>query len=479
MPPAQELRGAARPERRAPQTVRRGEAPRRVRPGTRLAKRAPMALARLAPRGALAVQAFTRLGDLAPWRGALSELARASRRPSPFITPAYLDAFEAHDEFAREGSQPLLLLAFDGARLAGFLPLRKVKERLLGVTCTRLEHFTIHDMDRPSLAAAPEDEAPCAVAFVDHLATHERGWSFLELMEQQQGAALGAAAEALAGRGFYARRFPNNANATVSLASGFDAWFGGLGHQRANVVRRMRALLERGDVQLWASAGRGAAQALLDLYLDVEQRSWKRDAHAGISRSPRRVELFRAMLEAPQETAPLFHFLLLDGLPIAAMLGLEYGDTLFAMEWTYDDAFKELAPGNVLYALAMRDTADRGLRSVNLLGNFSYAKARWDAVITPTFAVQVYRRPSLHWLKARTGELLRRLQGEAPTQADADHNLSKPAGAPAPRADRDASRALAARVLAEVQAHGADPVVLGGAALAQSLSVLSPRRKSA
>lgn len=439
----------------------------------------PRAASNAQPAGALEVRAFTRLPELARWRRELSALARASRRPSPFLTPAYLEAFETYDEFAREGSRPLLLLAFDGSRLAGFLPLREVQERLLGVTATRLEHFTTHDMDRPGLAAAVEDEAACAAAFVEHVATRERGWTFFELMEQQEGAPLGAAAEALAARGFYVRRFPNNANATLSFDGGFDAWFRGLNNQRSNVTRGTRAMLARGSVEVWASAGRGGAQAMLDLYLDIERRSWKHDAHAGISRSPLRVELFRAILSAPQETAPLFHFLVLDGVPIAATLGLEYGDTLFGMELAHDDAYKDLSPGNVLFMLAMRDAADRGVRSVNMLGNFAYHKAHWGAAITPTYAVQVYRRASLHHLKARAGELKRRLQRGAPTQAEATHNLSKPAGAPAQTVDRAASRALAARVLGELQAHGADPVVLQGAALQEALPFGPGRRKSA
>ncbi len=423
------------------------------------------------------VRELTRLSELAPWREALTALARASRRPSLFLTPAYLEAFEAHDEYARAHSTAVLLLAFDGDRLAGFLPLREVNDPIAGVPCRKLEHFTTHDMDRPTLAAAPEDEVGCSVAFIEHLA-ERRGWTFLELMEQEEGAPLGAAAEALAGRGFYVRRYPNNANATIPIGAGFEPWFNGLHQQRTNLTKRTRALMERGEVQFWASAGRGGAQALLDLYLDVERRSWKLEAHAGITRHPVRVEMFRAMLSAPQESTPLFHFLLLDGAPIAGFVSLEYGDTLFGMELAYDDAFKDLAPGNVMFMLAMRDAADRGVKAVNLLGNFSYHKSRWDAVITPTFAVQVYRRPSLHYLKARGGELQRRLRGPQLTQADAQHNLSKPQAAVKVVAELAASRGLAEHVLAEVQAHGADPVVLSGAALAQALP-FAVGRKSA
>jgi CelD/BcsL family acetyltransferase involved in cellulose biosynthesis len=404
------------------------------------------------------IAAIRDVRELSPWRAAIDALNLASRRVSPFHTTEYLDAFLANDEFAVPGTEPLLLLALEGDRLVGFLPLRRRPDRVLGQRRTCLEFLTTHDTERPTLLARPEDERRCAEAFLRHVVEAEPRWTFLELMEQEEGSPLAEAAGALDPGRFYVRRFPNNPNATVLFPEGgLEAWFRTLGNFRTSMARRVRALLEKGNAEFLSCASRAAAPALLELYLDLEARSWKSVGRAGISRHPTRVELFRSMLQLGCAESPLFHWVLLDGLPIAGMLSLSFAGTVYQMELAYDEGFSELSAGNVLFLLAVRDAMSRGARAYNLLTNFAYHKSRWRAAITDTHAVQVYRRGSLHYAKARGGELRRRFLGTGPSQRHTEFNLSKPDGAAGGAADRSVSRARADAILA--------PLVSGGQAV--------------
>lgn len=374
----------------------------------------------------LRIEVAHSLEALKPLAAQVRELNRAARRPSPFHTVEYIEVFLAHDEFAMPSAKPLVLLAFDGDRLAGFLALRRRPDRVFGLTRFKLELLVPHDSERPTLVARPEDEARCAMAFYKYLAFREPGWSALELIEQDNASALKACSWWLAEHGFVVRQFPTNPNATIRLNGGFERWFADLGPLHSKLSRLVRPLTKGGALEFWSCVDRAAAVPLLGLYVDLEGRSWKRQARAGISRHPRRIELFKQMVTFDQEVTPLFQFVVVDGLPLAAALCLLFEGVCYQMEVVFDEAARSLSPGNVLLALSVRDVAARGCTAYDMLGNFAYHKARFGAAITETHSVQVFRRHSVHALRSFAGALKRRLVGTALQQAQADHNLSKP-----------------------------------------------------
>jgi CelD/BcsL family acetyltransferase involved in cellulose biosynthesis len=423
---------------------------------------------------ALRVDAFTSLSDLGSWGRDVDALNLASRRPSPFHTIEYLKAFLSSDEYEAPGATPLLLLAREDERLVGFLPLRRRPERIFGLPCTRIEFLTTHDTERPALLARPEDEVRCAEAFLRHLAEREKGWSFLELLEQDASSPF-LAFPGLPRERYHGRHFPNNPSATVHLDEPtFEEWFHRLDRERSKRIKYKlaspaRELLAAGQAEFVACEGRAVGTELLDVYLDLEARSWKAKAKAGVGRHPRRVALFRRMLQLEVCDPPVFHLLLLDGVPIAGMFSLVFHGTAYQMETVFDADFAPYAPGNLVFLLAVRDAVANSIHAYNLLTNFAYHKSRWGATITDTAAIQIYRRGGLHHVKAVLGELKRRWWGARLQQNEAKRNLTKKRegartdppenDAPlTPRAGTTDAHAAAqvntARVLPEVERHG-------------------------
>jgi hypothetical protein len=229
-------------------------------------------------------------------------------------------------------------------------------------------------------------------------------------------------------------------------------------------------------VELLVAADRRAVSAWLDVYLDIERRSWKAPAHAGIARHRDRVAFFRSLLDARQPVEPNLLFLMRAGLPIAGFLTLRFGDQTYGIEMAFDEADAELAPGNVLMLLTILDAASRGARSVNLLGNFAYHKMRWKAVVTETAAIEVFRHASVAHLKALGGQLKRRLFGAPPSQDEAGHNLTKvaPPDDALRTVDHDASRARAAQALVATLTSGGRIERYAGAALAERIPFSVP-----
>lgn len=390
------------------------------------------------------MRALGSLGEVAPLAAALDALGLASRRPSPFDTFAYLQAFVAHDEYAEPGRRLLFLVAFEADSPVGFLPLRRVPERLHGIPYVAIRCLVSHDNDRPRVVARPADEERCAEAFYRHLFEVERGWDFLELNEQDsESRLLHPPAIPALGR-YYLRTFPNNPNATIAtpqrtLAEYLHAF---PTKHRRKLEKAVRKLVRAGEIELVAARTPESLPAVFDQYLELERRSWKARVDAHIGRHPARVAFFRQLLAPDQAMKLEVHLLLLDGLPIAGAVTAKFAGKVYGLEEAFDEDYRDLAPGNAMMLLLVRDAIESGCGALDLLGNYAYYKARWLATITETRAVQLFRKGSVVHLKALAGEVWRWLRPPV-TQRELDFNLARQeAGADAHESGRDEREAV-------------------------------------
>jgi CelD/BcsL family acetyltransferase involved in cellulose biosynthesis/ubiquinone/menaquinone biosynthesis C-methylase UbiE/uncharacterized protein YbaR (Trm112 family) len=427
-----------------------------------------------AGRDELRVEVLRSREQLAPLKSEIDALNLASRRPCPFASFEFLDALLRHDESAAPEDELLFLAAFRGDRLAGYLPLRRRRARLLGLPFHHIECLALHTGDRPHTVARAEDEVTCSAAFHRHLLDRDGRWSSIVLASQDEGSGLLVAAPPTSRRR-YVRRFENAPNSTIPLPHGsLAAYYATLERDfRKRVARRVRRLLEAGEISVITSGDPLAREALLDLYLDVERRSWKGSARVGIARHPERVALFRGLCERDQPLALSLHLVTWNGAPIAGQISGAFQGACYALETAYDAAFADVSPGYLLHLFFMRHAIQAGLRSCNLLHEYAYYKSSWNGVATPTVALQIFRTPGLPHLKARLGALRRRLLPSA--EAPVDFNPARraveqqaPEEAPA-RPSRSGEAARAEAVLARLQAEGAALERLAGAALLSEL----------
>lgn len=421
------------------------------------------------------VEAYRSLDAAGHLAEAVAALNLASRRPAPYFTFSYMTTFLAHDEFAEPGTQPLLLAAFRGDELVGFLALRRRPLRLYGLPSVKIEFLVTHDVERPTLVARPEDEAVCSEAFWRHLVERERGWSFVELMEQEAQSPL-LPPDWVAGHGFWVRRYENNPNSTIRLDhEDVASYFKTLGSNHRRGVRvHSNRLLDAGEAEVVLSRDPRALVPLLELYVDIENRSWKKGTRAAVARHPERLAFFRALSKPGQVPALWYVFFLLDGLPIAAHLNGSFGKTVYLLEMVFDEDYRDLSPGKLMNLITVGETLATGGRELNLLGNFAKQKERWEAVITDTSSIQVFRWHSLFSIKAHLGDLTRKVKPAAPSQRETIHNLSKPQReseeAPvAARPPREPERRRCAESLAALEREGATLTRLRGPDLAARL----------
>jgi hypothetical protein len=334
--------------------------------------------------------------------------------------------------------------------------LRRQREAFLG---TRIDSLLTHDVDRPRLVARPEDEERCAQAFLRCLLKEEKGWTLLRLFEQEGTSGMWPLPQAVSTRGFRVRSFAGNPNSTVPLKGrGLRDFLATMPKSdRHPAQRKTRRLFEAGRLTAAGSADRRSCAALFDLYLEMEQKSWKAEIGGIVGRDPRRVAFFRNLIDGTTPLQMAVDLLMLDDVVIAGgVYGVADSVTYF-WEIGYDEDYRELSPGAAMMLLSIGRAYERGTTALNMFGNYAYYKERWQADVTETVHVQIIRRPSIRHLRAIAGELRRALRPPV-TQRETARNLEKPAAVdePAPaRPDRERERRHAQEVLQALRGGGA------------------------
>lgn len=289
--------------------------------------------------------------------------------------------------------EPYVLAAVDDSRLAGWLPLKRVTEQPMGLTGIKLT--------RASDFHGCVDDA-CARPMLEFLLRNER-FSLLELGGELENGPLARAAAALDSFRFGVQTSAGPMRASVQLGRDLDAWFHSLEGWAAPLARRTRSLMSSGEVELVTCEDPAAARELLSMYMELEARSHKLDAATGIGGDPRKASRHAALADAG---ATLFHFLLLDGLPIAASLCLRVKNRVIQLENVCDMSFEDTAPEEVLFMLEVRDAINRGCSTLELCSDLLPRHTRLGATTAQTSVLQIFRRFGAHHLDAVRRQLV-------------------------------------------------------------------------
>jgi Acetyltransferase (GNAT) domain len=413
----------------------------------------------------LSVDCIHGIASLEQFAPEIDRLNALARRHNPFLSSCFLRCYALEAEYHTPGEGERLYLIREGGRLIGIAPMRLFMEKIgpsLGpvrLRGARLTALAPLDTERPGILCAPEDEARVAAALVSHLCAAERSWGLLEFAGQPPGGALYEAMHAVTSRRFRARDIDVEPYTEIPIAwKDLEAYFRSLAKKmRSNISRQARRLFAHGSVEIVLVEGAAAVTAWFEPYCELDGRSWKHGTQSSIQRHPRRVGFYRQIVASRAGLDPSFVGVLLDGVLIAGLLigsnrtASPTGYGSWCLEMAYDDSRSELGPGQLLLLLAMGEAIRRGDRFLNYMQNFAYYKHRWGAEPIEVVNVQLLRRASLHSVRASIGELKKRLQSKAASNADGASAEPTSRGAAADPAgatpDLTRARELTARAL--------------------------------
>ena len=156
------------------------------------------------------VRAHQSLTELDPV--AMEKVNASSANASLFSSPAWLGHFLTHDvDFRASQSRPLILAAWEGGALKGYLPLKASHDRGGRV----LSSLITQEVERPRVVAAPEDDQRVTHAFFRSLLNCSEEWDLLEFVQQDASSPL-CAPTGLTGR-HWVRRLPDRENNVTAL----------------------------------------------------------------------------------------------------------------------------------------------------------------------------------------------------------------------------------------------------------------------
>lgn len=367
------------------------------------------------------VRCYHSLEEAGFLRNKVNALNLASQRPNPFSTFEFFENYLKHNEDHPQGRgmQLWFLAAFDGDDLTGYMMLKRVLHRVMGVHAAKLEFLVVvgHG-DRPHVVARTEQLRTVSEAFYVYLLKRRRDWSFLELHQQDSSSTLFPPPIRLHRKSYWMCEWPSLDNGTIPVSwPSLKAYFSSFSKKfRSNTSRQIRSLLSAGKLEYISSSDPQSTMALFELHRRIEPRSWKARAGVTISQHACWTDYFRGLLDPHQPMRITIHVLMLDGVPIAGLITGAFQRGLYALHIVYDHSLSRLGPGSAILFMGMRQAIDGGYVFFNLLSGFGYYKARWQAKMTPARHAQIYRIGSPFFWRRTLGNIRRRLLPAATQQ---------------------------------------------------------------
>jgi CelD/BcsL family acetyltransferase involved in cellulose biosynthesis len=144
---------------------------------------------------------------------------------------------------------------------------------------------------------------------------------------------------------------------------------------RSKVRQRETKLAALGKVHLRRTENHGIAD--LQSFYEMEAAGWKGKEKSAIISDPRSRQFFDEVVNATEHYKQLcLYTLLLDEKPIAAHIGMTYRGRYWAAKSTYDENYRDYAPGHVIVKAILRDCSARGV-SEYIMGVREDWKMEW------------------------------------------------------------------------------------------------------
>ncbi len=361
------------------------------------------------------VRRFSDLGTIAEFASQIDVLNMESARPSPFASFAHLENAILRGPSAAGSSRARIwfLGVFVEGSMIGFIALVLTRNYFFRLPARRLGFLVGREFDRPGIVARSANLGRAARAIYAYLNAHRREWDYVEFEQQDASSSLDPPPGGTRLRGCALREFPVWDNCTIFVRwSSMQDYFEALSRKFAtNVKRQMRKLYSLGALEAICSNDPQSTPALLELFCDVERRSWKTELENAVGTDPAGLAYYRGLLEPRQPMKVTIVLLLLDGMPIAGFLGGEFdtasGIDYYALHVAYDGRYHAVAPGSAVLVLAMQRAIERRYACLNLLAGFTYYKSQWLAQATPMHTAQLYRKARLPFARRVLGDLKR------------------------------------------------------------------------
>lgn len=297
--------------------------------------------------------------------------------------------------FGSDNELFIVLLVRDG-EVRGIAPLQIETVKEYGRWLRRLAFIGSRwEVDRPRLLFPTADERALTRALVGFLAARAGRWDCCDFHEQPTGsAALAELEEAFRAAGYLVARTRDSDCPYLVPAGTWPEFLAGKSQTfRKNIKAAGRRLRAAGEVAYRVYDTAPEVLEQLEVYRDIETRSWKSGEGVGISGDGDRFEFYREMAECfAARRAFVIRILSVGGRPVAGTFGLSHDGVFYSLQIAHDAELSRSSPGTYLEALEMEQCFREGFREYEFLGGFLNNKSRWTSTYRFTTQLHVHRR---------------------------------------------------------------------------------------
>jgi CelD/BcsL family acetyltransferase involved in cellulose biosynthesis len=282
---------------------------------------------------------------------------------SPYWRPEWISA-------ALRAFSPTIKLVVVTVRrqgeLCAILPLVEERGRFAGLPARKLRApMTTHGVGVDILFADCGVQPDKLVRAIWQFFREKRGWDVLELPSVMQDAAIEQLTDLARNEGLLAGGWCLPVIAFFSMEPGLNPGkelekYPRHPKLRAKVRQREAKLAAMGTVRLSRVERAGATE--LQRFYAMEAAGWKgREKSAIVSDARNRQFFDEVVAEAERLGYLCLYTLELDGKPIAAHIGFTYRGRYWAAKSTYDENYRDYAPGHLIVKAILRDLVERGI----------------------------------------------------------------------------------------------------------------------
>lgn len=318
----------------------------------------PGSLRDRSPRHALTVEEVTRVADLEDYRAEWQDLV-AQTDDGFFQSYEWLTSWI--ERFWKD--RPLaFLFVRDEGKLIGLAPL--LSDRQGQSCCPGSVVLAANEYAYRAGLLCRDGETEMLNATLRHLRA-SRGGVRLVLKNVPTGSPLLDALPRLAAQQGLAT-FVREASTSpvVRFPSNWDAYLRSRSpHVRSELRRKIRRIEGAGTVKfVAASTPADCARAIEDV-IAIERQAWKLASGGAMVARPERERFYRELARSCAARGWLRMYLLyLNSKPAAYLYGFAFRNEYYAYQTSFDDAYRHLSPGTILFERALQDACRRGLQ---------------------------------------------------------------------------------------------------------------------
>jgi hypothetical protein len=318
--------------------------------------------------------------ELERFRGDWDHLLSANRDLGIFCTPEWLGPW--WNAYGSGRSLLALIFADQQNQTVGIAPLylqRSASTGFIKANFLRMVGDGSEDSDDLDFIVCPGYEHAVATGFLDW--AEKKSWHICELNCLSPRSAVAARLlQELRVRGWrHVRR--DRVRVTVQLPDSWELFLKQLSSkERGKVGYFLRRLETRHRLRFRRCETEEELPECLDTLFALHQKRWESRGERGSFSMPERVQFYRELCSQLMSRSWLELWIFaMDGIPVAAQIGLRYQDSVSALQEGFDPDYSSDSVGYVLRSHVLRCCIAAGIRKYEFLAGDQDSKKRWSA----------------------------------------------------------------------------------------------------